>query len=623
MDGVIRIHPKRAAYMPAPKPLARPIQNLRTSHRDQTAPNWRADWTATLWRVATFLPALITTIILLKVFLAWLEMGGLHSLEYVLMGLVGITFFWISLAVSTATVGMARILWRKTSVSVPRAPVESMSVALLVPIYNEDTSDVFGNAAAMWSALHSSDTPHEYTLFILSDTQDPQIAQDELQAMNWLRSAMPDGTKLHYRRREKNTERKTGNLADWVECWGGGYEAMIVLDADSLMSAEALNQLSDALASDPTAGLIQSSPKLIGANTLFGRVQQFSSTIYGALLAEGLATWTDREGNYWGHNAIIRTAAFAACAGLPRMPSLRGEGALILSHDFVEAGLLRRAGWAVRFLPGIEGSYEEPPATLVDYALRDRRWCHGNLQHLMILATSGLHTVSRFHLFHGAMSYLLSPLWFALLMIWALLGNGEDSVITYFSESNPLYPMWPEMSATNSILILLFMYGMLLAPKAMGAVAMSLTGVTPAMLGGYKQFAVSFVTEVVASILIAPIMMVQQLVAVVRTLTGIKASWLPQTRAGTHQTLWQLLQFHGLETMSGILLGIGMISGVVSPWLAPIALSLFCAVPISALTRIDLSKWKALRHQLGTPEVFDEPKIFAMAKMHRDRKSVV
>jgi membrane glycosyltransferase len=170
------------------------------------------------------------------------------------------------------------------------------------------------------------------------------------------------------------------------------------------------------------------------------------------------------------------------------MPARAGRrGALILSHDFVEAALLRRAGWTVRFVPGIAGSYEEPPATLIDYALRDRRWCHGNLQHLRLLGTRGLHVVSRFHLLHGAISYLLSPAWFILLVIWALLGNGPDSVITYFSADNPLYPVWPEMSGVQSGMILLFMYAMLLAPKVMGALGV-LLGEVPVWRGSSRHF---------------------------------------------------------------------------------------------------------------------------------------
>ena len=174
---------------------------------------------------------------------------------------------------------------------------------------------------------------------------------------------------VHYRRRAENTEKKVGNISDWIENWGAAYDAMVVLDADSLMSASAIRQLAAELAADPDAGLIQSRPMLIGAQTLFGRVQQFSNSVYGWLVAEGLERWSQHEGNYWGHNAIIRTRAFADSARLPHLRCWRGKEHLLLSHDFVEAGMLRRAGWAVRLLPRVVGSYEETPQTLIDLSL--------------------------------------------------------------------------------------------------------------------------------------------------------------------------------------------------------------------------------------------------------------
>ena len=258
---------------------------------------------------------------------------------------------------------------------------------------------------------------------------------------------------------------------DWITGWGAAYEAMLVLDADSLMTGTAINRLADELSTDPAAGLIQSFPMLIGAETVFARLQQFSNIAYGWLLAEGLAKWAKGEGNYWGHNAIIRTRAFAASAGLPHLRARDGSDELIMSHDFVEAGLLRRAGWRVEFLPRVTGSYEETPGTLIDYVLRDQRWCRGNLQHLRLLGTAGLHPVSRFHMFHGAVAYLLSPAWFCLLIFWALLGkDAETNVIRYFNEANPLFPNWPPaMSYIDSAVFLVIMYAMLLTPKLVGA----------------------------------------------------------------------------------------------------------------------------------------------------------
>lgn len=618
MDGV-NVFPRYAAgQMPPERPLPLPVQSFRRRFHDARAPKWHPSRRSDLWRWATFLPAALTTGALIWTFAGWLGQGGLNTLEYVLIALVGMTFFWISLAVSTSTVGLLRLLRHRPDAMI--VPGKAMDVALLVPIYNEVPWNVFGNAAAMLEELGAQGGAHRFTLFVLSDTRSPLTALQEERAFEALRRDAPAGTEVFYRRRHKNTDGKTGNLADWIAHWGGGYEAMLVLDADSLMSGQALTALADALSSDASAGLIQSCPRLIGAETLFGRVQQFSSTVYGSVLAEGLATWTDSEGNYWGHNAIIRTAAFASCAGLPRLPSLRGRRVLILSHDFVEAGLLRRAGWAVRFLPHIDGSYEEVPATLVDYALRDRRWCHGNLQHLMILASSGFHTVSRFHLFHGAMGYLLSPAWFVLLVIWAVLGNGEEaSIIRYFSEANPLRPDWPEMSPIKSLLILAFMYGMLLAPKLLGAFALPLTGISPRKLGGGRQFVTSFVIEVVASIIFAPILMMQQLVAVLRALAGLSTKWEPQQRQGGEYGWRTLLRFHMLETFIGVLLVAGMASGLVSPWLLPIGLSLALAVPISGLSAVNLSRWEWSRDQLGTPEWFDEPGIMTAAKRARRR----
>lgn len=601
--------------MPPEMPLAHPKQDLRAVYRDGQAPDAAPSRGTRLWRFVTFVPAILTTMVLIAVFTDFFAMDGINWFETGLIALIAVTFFWISLSVSTVTVGVLNLM--RPVRPADRIAVTPMHTALLVPVYNEDPGDVFGNAAAMLGQLDATDHPHDYTLFILSDTRDDLIAQAELQAFATLKARMGRQVQIHYRRRPDNVDRKVGNLADWVERWGGGYEAMLVLDADSLMSAKAIVALTSELSSDPAAGLIQSVPQLFGANTLFGRVQQFSNTIYGAALAEGLAKWADREGNYWGHNAIIRTAAFAASAGIPKLDTFRSKGALILSHDFVEAGLLRRAGWSVRFLPRVKGSYEEVPANLIDYVRRDRRWCQGNLQHLNILGSKGFHAVSRFHLFHGAMSYLLSPAWFALLSVWAVMGvSAEANVIRYFTGENPQVS-WPEMSHVNNVLILLFMYGMLLAPKFMGATAIRRTGLSMRDLGGPVQFVVSILTEIVTSILYAPILMVQQTVAVLRTYIGIKEKWVPQVRAGGRYSLWAHVKFHALETVMGAALAFGMFEGIITLWLMPIAVSLLFAVPLSLLSGMDLTRFKWLARQMGTAEVFNAPAIIRRAKRER------
>ncbi len=597
--------------MPSKHPLTMPVQKLDEAHLDVAAPGTDSAQDAIWWRLAAFGPASLATLGLLWVMWGWFSSEGFTALETILIALIAFNFFWISLTLFTVLGGMTSLL-SKRQTPLRRRP-DALKVALLVPVHNEPPWYVLGNATAMLEELRAQGGMHTFDLFILSDTTDPTIAQQEEQAVQALQSSLSPGLTLFYRRRAENTERKVGNIADWVRNWGGAYPAMLVLDADSLMTGKAITRLTNALASDPSAGLIQSYPFLIGAQSVFARSQQFANGVYGMALAEGLARWSGQEGNYWGHNAILRTKAFAACAGLPRLRRWSGRESLIMSHDFVEASLLRRAGWGVRFLPRIKGSYEETPVTLTDHIKRDRRWCQGNLQHLGLLGSKGLHAMSRFHLFHGAMGYLLSPLWFVLLVIWALIGNGEDgSVLTYFSPENPLVPTWPEMTEGRHVLILLVMYAMLLAPKLLGVLALPLTGARYADLGGVHRVAASALIEIVLSILYAPILMVQQMIAVFRSVTGLQSGWEPQARDGGRYTLKSLVLAHALETVAGCALVVGILAGLVTWWLAPIAVSLVLAIPLSALSGAQVRA-----RLMGTAETYLEPQIIGAARHYR------
>ena len=591
----------RPPTMPPEAPLAHPRQDLaRRFHDDAAPPDGRPDAEAAIWRAGTFVPAALATAALLWGFLAWFATDGTTWTEGLLAGLIGVGFFWIAFTFATVIAGAGAMLRRLPPAS---APVRPLDVALLVPVHEEAPWDVFGNAAAMLERLSAAPGAHRWSVTVLSDTRDGLRAAQEEAAFDALRGRLPEAA-IWYRRRAVNTDRKVGNLAQWVERWGGAHDAMLILDADSLMSAQAIRALADEMGRDPGAGLIQSFPQLIGASTLFARSQQFANAIYGTALAEGLARWTGREGNYWGHNAIIRIAAFAASAGLPHVRDRRGGDALILSHDFVEAGLLRRAGWSVRFLARLRGSYEETPPTLVDHVLRDRRWCRGNLQHLGLLGTRGLHALSRFHLFHGAVGYLLSPLWFLLLALWALIGVSADrSVIAYFSPENPHMPNWPEMSPVNHVWLMVTMYALLLLPKLVGAAALVASGTPLARLGGGARFAGSLAFEVAVSIAYAPILMVQQTLAVGLALSGRELDWAPQSREGRAQGWRALLRFHWIETALGATLLIGMAAGFVSAWLMPIMGSLLLAVPLSRLSALPLPGTLATPQEVRAPLV--------------------
>lgn len=613
-----------SALVPPEQPLAMPEQDFSRAFQDGSAPkglDGDADGPVpqndTRWRLLVFSPAILATAALVWVMQGWFAQDGFMGLEKVLLALIGFSFFWICFTVSTVFTGILS-LWQQKPV-IRRGPVRPMQVALLMPVYNEEPWYVLGSARSMLEELTARGGGHTYAMFILSDTRSDSIAAQERASVAALRVQLGPDVPLYYRRRAQNTARKSGNIADWVRRWGAGYEAMLILDADSLMSGRAIRRLADALSRDPSAGLIQSLPQLIGAQSVFGRMQQFASGAYGLALAEGLARWAGHEGNYWGHNAIIRTRAFAACAGLPPLRARLGRKRReteIMSHDFVEAGLLRRAGWSVQFLPRIRGSYEETPQTLTDHILRDRRWCQGNLQHLRLLGARGFRTVSRFHLLHGAISYLMAPLWFTLLVIWALVGRSEEaSIRTYFSEANPTMPSWPDMSEPRHVLVILLIYTMLLAPKLLSIAALPLTGARFADYGGKGRFAISALSEVLLAILYAPILMVQQMIAVLRTLLGLQRGWSPQARSGGHYALRSLALAHSAETISGLMLWAGILAGVISLWLLPIALSLSLAVPLSALSGLQAPRGQ--RHWLGTREVYAEPTISRSARKAR------
>ena len=585
-----------------------PVQDFSQPFHDPDTPTLQPVKGTGLFRLATFLPAAATTLALVLIIMDWFRKDGFVPIEIAMMALVGFSAFWIALSVASSTIGL--FCARKPEIAPTALPADAMEVALLVPVYNEDPDAVFGRLRAMREDLQSSTTHHRFAIFVLSDTRDEAIAFREAALFDQIRHQAAGNVDVFYRRRENNTERKTGNIRDWIESWGGDWKAFLTLDADSLMSASSILRLSDEMAAAPETGLIQTVPRLIGANSIFSRVQQFANNIYGGALARGLDRWSGNEGNYWGHNAIIRTQAFAACCGLP---VLRGSGALggtIKSHDFVEAALLRRGGWSVRLLPDLAETYEETPQTIIDYVLRDRRWCQGNLQHLRLLFSSGFAAASRFHMLQGAMAYIASVVWFGLLVVWALMGRGkEESVFRYFAETNPLFPQWPEIDTVSRMVVLGFMLGLLLIPKLMGMALTVIQDPTLKKVGGPVRFFANSLCEILLSFVLAPILMVQHVSAVTRTILGRDTGWTPQNRGGNTYSFAMLARFHWLETTVGTLLVAGIFAGIVSLWLAPIAASLASSILISHLLSRDLSKKPSLSSIMETEERRAPPQI--------------
>ena len=448
---------------PREAPLAMPVQSLRTFDRRErrrwvSPRNVHAPWLA---RIAVFGGAAALTAYGAREMYGVVAVGEITTLEWALVVLFVVNFAWIALAFASSVYGFVWLLRAPRLGPLPQK-LESRT-AVVMPIYNEAPARVF-------AAVQATGLGDHFDYFFLSDTTNPDLWIAEERALLAMRERLA-GERVYYRRRRKNTARKAGNIADFVTRWGAAYPHMLVLDADSLISGATIVRLAAAMEADPDAGMVQSVPLIVNRNTFFARLQQFAARIAGPVIAAGLSAWMGRDGNYWGHNAIIRTRAFADHCGMPELPGKPPFGGHILSHDFVEAALMRRAGWAVYMLPTLGGSFEESPPSLIDLATRDRRWCQGNLQHSRLLFSSGLAFASRLHLVNGIMGYLASPLWMAQLLIGIVLVLQSRFIRPeYFTAEFSLFPTWPRFDYERALQLFELTIAVLLAPKIFGMV---------------------------------------------------------------------------------------------------------------------------------------------------------
>ena len=466
-----------------------------------------------------------------------LQAAGMGPFQWTLLLLFLVTFTWIAVWFWTAVAGFLLRALRLDTLSLRRqrlcdpvpelAPHRARGTAIVVPIHNEDPARVVNGIEATLLSLLTTGQGAAFDLFLLSDSNDPAVIPCEEKAVRELRARIPAAVRIHYRRRRSNTGRKAGNIADFCRRWGSRYEYMVVLDADSVMAGATLVELVRLMDRNPNAGLIQTMPLPVRQESLFGRFQQFANAVHGPMLAAGLSFWQGDAGNYWGHNAIIRIRPFMQHCDLPILPGKPPLGGEILSHDFVEAALLRRGGWDVWLLPQLEGSYEELPGNLIDYAKRDRRWTQGNLQHLRLLGMPGLHAVSRLHLLFGATAYLASLFW--LLMLAA--GTGAAIVASVGTDTTVRMLAVPEslrMPMAHALLGVTLV--MLLLPRILG-IGLAMFSRSRAF-GGARRLAASGLIETLFSVLIAPLMMAFHSLFVVAVAFGSNVVWAAQPREG-------------------------------------------------------------------------------------------
>jgi len=544
----------------------------------------------------------------------------LQLLPYVLQTgiliLFAILFCWVSAGFWTALMGFLQLLIGRDKYSITASTTGNEPLnpnnrtALIMPICNEDVERVFAGLRATYESVKATGQLDQFDIYVLSDSYDPDICVAEQKAWMEVCRDVDGHGRIFYRRRRRRVKRKSGNIDDWCRRWGGEYAYMVILDADSVMSGECLTGLARLMDANPNAGIIQSAPKASGMDTLYARCQQFATRVYGPLFTAGLHFWQLGESHYWGHNAIIRVKPFIEHCALAPLP---GEGSFagsILSHDFVEAALMRRAGWGVWIAYDLPGSYEELPPNLLDELKRDRRWCHGNLMNFRLFLVKGMHPVHRAVFLTGVMSYLSAPLWFMFLALSTALQVVHTLMEPqYFLQPRQLFPVWPQWRPELAIALFSTTLVLLFLPKLLSIVLIMAKGAK--QYGGNIRLFFSMLLEMLFSVLLAPVRMLFHTVFVVSAFLGWEAVWNSPQRDDDDTPWGEAFRRHGSQLLLGLVWagGMGFLDLRFLWWLLPIVFSLILSPIVSVLSSRATLGLKSKRAKLFLiPEEYDPPR---------------
>ena len=519
---------------------------------------------------------------------------GATILEAAIVIVFAILFAWISVGFWAALFGFVTLLRRYDRFAITtiagKRPFEvrpDCRTAILFPICNEDVDQIMARVAAIYRSLEQTGRLAEFDFFLLSDTGSPDAWIEEEAAWHRLTETLDAKGRIFYRRRRLNLKRKSGNIAEFCRRCGNKYIYMVVMDADSLMSGATLVRMVEIMERKRHVGILQTSPITIGRETLFARMQQFASSAYGPMFTAGLHFLQLGDAQYWGHNAMIRVKPFMDHCALGKLPGKPPLGGDIMSHDFVEAALMRRAGWGVWLAYDLNGSYEEPAPTLLAELKRDSRWCTGNLQHLRLVFTRGLFPAHRVLFLNGAMSYISSFLWFLFLVLSTTEVVAETFMEpVYFPAPMMLFPEWPVSWHPGGVLSLLGATAVILfLPKLLNWLLHVIKG-RSSLFGGPLGMACSILVEIVGSTLIAPIRMLSHSRTVIGVLCGWKVGWGAQQRDDMGTPWLDAVRFHLSAAVIGFVWGIVVL--LLNPlffiWISPVVVSLILAIPVSVFS---------------------------------------
>jgi membrane glycosyltransferase len=473
----------------------------------------------------------------------------------------------------------------------------TITTAIFMTVRNEDPARAIHRLKTVKASVDATGEGKVFSYFVLSDTNDEAVAEIEAKAFADWKAADPDGARMTYRRRTDNTGFKAGNVREFCDRWGRDYELMLPLDADSVMSGDSIVRLARMMQAHPKIGILQSLVVGMPSSSAFARIFQFGMRMGMRSYTMGQAWWVGDCGPFWGHNAVVRIKPFHEQCELPILKGEPPLGGHVLSHDQVEATFMRRAGYEVRVLPIENGSWEENPPTMLDFAKRDVRWCQGNMQYVKLLDTKGLYPMSRFQLIWAILMFLGIPAWTLMIALLPLATWQAQDVVGY-------------PTALASFIYVVF-FGMYLMPKIAGLIDAVLTKGGVAAFGGPVRFAASAALELVFSFLQGAVSTIRTTIFMIGLAFGKSVVWGGQSRDAygiswttAFENLWP-------QTLFGIV--VCGLTYLVEPsvfwWSLPLTAGYLLAIPFAVITASPaLGRWFQKVGLCGIPEDFNPPK---------------
>ena len=451
--------------------------------------------------------------------------GGFGIIDIILLALFAVTLPWMVAGFWNAVIGFVIMRFSADPIAavIPAAarshgdePVTA-STAILLCIRNELPERMIRNLEPMLAGLDAAGFGECFHLYVLSDTSDAEIAANEEACFAALISHWRDRVAITYRRRAVNTGYKAGNIREFCDRSGSKHDFAVTLDADSLMTADAVLRLVRIMQADPSLGILQGLIVGLPSTSAFARVFQFGMRLGMRSYTIGSAWWQGDCGPYWGHNAVLRLKPFIAHCALPVLSRDGTEDRHILSHDQIEAVLIRRAGYDVRVLPQEDLGWEENPPTLLEFIRRDLRWCQGNMQYWRFLSLPGLKPVSRYQLVLAILMFIGSPAWIGLLVLGTLAIAFSDTPASFIRAD----------AGTALFVCVLVMW---FSPKIASAIDILMRPELRCGFGGTGMFIINYVIETVYSILLCPILWFGHTIFLTGLLFGHEIGWIGQTR---------------------------------------------------------------------------------------------